>query len=280
MYTRFAVSGEARLELSTFLSISAKMLSWSTLSALVVQVTISSASAGSSTLMSGGAIVAYDISTESLKVIRNGSLLVTGDRITGIYDAGNVPSLPSDTKKMDVTGKIISPGFIDTHKHGWQTAFKTLASNTTLPEYFLRYGEYATAGLLTADDVYLGELVGIYEALNSGTTTILDHAHHTWSNATSEAGLQACIDSGARVFWAHAFHNVTNYTIEDQVPVFRYLAEKAAFKNTPTSLAIAFDSVGATPPNLAEHKAIMGLANEFNVSVITSHFVGGPWGSV
>jgi len=234
----------------------------------------------SSILLEGGTIIAYDAGTESLRVVRDGSLLVTDDRIAAIYDKGTgKPDLPGNTTTIDASGKIVSPGFIDTHKHGWQTAFKTLASNTTLPEYFLRYGEFATPGLLTPDDVYLGQLVGIYEALNSGTTTILDHAHHTWSNATSDAGLHACIDSGARVFWAHAFHNVTNYTIEDQVPVFRYLAKKAAFKNTPTSLAIAFDSVGTSPPNLAEHQAIMGLAREFNVSAITSHFVGGPWGS-
>jgi len=212
-----------------------------------------------STLLSGGTIIAFDASTESLRVIRDGSVLVTDDRIAGLFDTKS-PSVAKGTKVVDVTGKIISPGFVDTHKHGWQTAFKTLGSNTTLPEYFLRYGEYVTVGLLTPDDVYLGQLTGLYEAINSGTTTTLDHAHHTWSNATAVAGLQACIDSGARVFWAYQFHNVTNYTVEDQLPNFRDIATNASFKGTPTSLAIGFDIVGAQPPNLKENKAIMDLA--------------------
>ena len=37
----------------------------------------------------------------------------------------------------------------------------------------------------------------------------IDHAHHTWSNATARAGLQASIDSGGRIFWSYAFHNIT-----------------------------------------------------------------------
>lgn len=56
-------------------------------------------------------------------------------------------------------GKIVSPGFVDTHRHGWQTAYKTLGSNTTLAEYFDRYGEFTQAGTeFTADDIYLGQV--------------------------------------------------------------------------------------------------------------------------
>ncbi len=217
-----------------------------------------------STLFSGGTIIAFDESSESLRVVRDGSLLVTGNTIAGIFNGAPPPNkVPQGTEIVDTTGKIISPGFIDTHKHGWQTAYKTLASNTTLPEYFMRYSEYAAPALIqpTADDIYLGQLFGIYEALNAGTTTILDHAHHTWSNATAEAGLQASIDSDARVLWAYAFHNVPGQiTIDEQVSHFRALATKASFKDSPTTLAIAFDSIGRTPPNWPEIKAIMGLA--------------------
>ncbi|KAK0625143.1 amidohydrolase [Bombardia bombarda] len=233
----------------------------------------------SSILFSGGTVIAFNYTTESLDVIRNGSVLVVDDRITSVFRGDELGGqmIPEGTEQVNITNKIIAPGMIDTHKHGWQTGFKTLASNTSLVEYFNRYGEFPADGLLNADDVYIGQLAGIYEALNSGVTTILDHAHHSWDPATTEAGLQASIDSGSRIFWGYTFHNVTNFTIDEQLVHFRELATNASYGGTPTELAIAFDSFGPNP-NLRQVDAIVGLATEFNVSAITTHSLQGPWG--
>lgn len=208
--------------------------------------------AAASTLLRGGTIVAFDSDTDSLQVIRDGSLLITDDVISRVFESGQEPPSNStnggdELEVVDVTGKIITPGFIDTHRHGWQTSLKTLASNVTLWDYFQRFSEYASAGLFTADDVYISQLAGLYEALNAGVTTTLDHAHHTWSDETSEAGLAASIESGARVFWAYAFHNVTNYTTAEQYDNFRAIAEEASFEGTRTSLGIACDFFGPDP---------------------------------
>ncbi|GAB1317056.1 hypothetical protein MFIFM68171_07266 [Madurella fahalii] len=233
--------------------------------------------AAASTLLRGGTIISFNRATESLEVIRNGSVLVTDDRIANIF--GSTPpgsELPEGTEEVDITDKILTTGFIDTHRHGWQTAFKTLGSNTSLVEYFNLYGEFANEGLLNADDVYIGQLAGLYEALNAGVTTTVDHAHHTWSDETAEAGLRASIDSGARVFWCYAFHSLQNFTVNEQLANFRALATNASFQGTPTSLGIAYDSFGPNP-NLTEVDAIVGLTREFNISVLTTHSLQGPW---
>ncbi|KAK2029151.1 amidohydrolase [Colletotrichum zoysiae] len=246
---------------------------------LVAAVTATAGLASaSSILLRGGTIIGFDEGSNSLNVIRNGSLLITNDRIASVYTADqSLPQTSNETQVVDVANKIITPGFIDTHRHGWQTAYKTIASNTSLAEYFTRYGEFAAAGLFSADDVYIGQLAGLYEALNAGVTTTLDHAHHTWSNETAEAGLKASIDSGARVFWSYAFHNVTNYTVSEQLENFRDIATKAVFDGTATSLGVACDFFGPNPV-LADVNAVVDIAKEFNVSVITAHSLQGPWG--
>jgi cytosine/adenosine deaminase-related metal-dependent hydrolase len=216
-----------------------------------------------STLLRGGTIVAFDEDSNSLQVIREGSLLIKDDTISGIFESGQEPGSDDgddEREVIDVTGKIITPGFVDTHRHGWQTSLKTLVANSPLWDYLQRFSEFAAAGLLTADDVYISQLAGLYESLNTGVTTIVDHAHHTWSNETGEAGLAASIESGARVFWAYTFHNVTNYTTTEQYAHFRAVADKASFAGTRTSLGIGCDYFGGLTPNKYEIQKVVDLA--------------------
>jgi cytosine/adenosine deaminase-related metal-dependent hydrolase len=235
------------------------------------------AQAATSKLLSGATIISWNDSSNVPHIIQDGHLLVKDDRIASVTT--NKPSgLPNNTEIVDVTGQIITPGFIDTHRHGWQTAFKTIGSNTTLAEYFGRYGEFAAAPHFTAEDVYWGQLAGLLEALNAGVTTSLDHAHHTWSNETAYAGLNASIQSGARVFWAYAFHDIPalNYTVKDQIPNFVEMVEGDAVKDSNVELGISYDSFGPNPP--ADAKVIAKLAKEYNVSAVTTHCLAGPFG--
>ena len=184
-------------------------------------------------------------------MLRNNSVLIVDDQINAIFDSSssNV-TIPTGTEVVDVAGKIISPGFVDTHRHGWQTAFKTIASNTSLSEYFARYGEFASQDLFTADDIYWGQLAGHLENLNAGVTSILDHAHGSWSDATAQAGLNGSIDSGARVFHAYTVHPLTNnYTIDDQLAKLKSIAQEGLYKNTSVSLGLAYDFFCCATPD-------------------------------
>ncbi|KAI9146714.1 5'-deoxyadenosine deaminase [Paramyrothecium foliicola] len=236
--------------------------------------------ASSSILFTSGTIIAFDHQANDLNVIRNGSVLIEQDRITGIWSNDETPSvpIPPNTTVVDATGKIISPGFIDTHRHHWQTLFKTMFSNITLTQYFARFGERASAGRISAEQVYIGQLAGLYESLNAGTTTVLDHAHHTWSDETSWAGLNASIDSGARVFWSYAISEVGNYSIPAQLSNFREIANAAPQMDTAVELGIAFDCFDDGSVDQETIAAIVALAKESNVSVITTHSGGGVYG--
>jgi len=58
------------------------------------------------------------ITMEGDQVIENGDILVENNRITAIGASGSL-SAPAGAKVIDVAGKTIVPGFVDTHAHMW-----------------------------------------------------------------------------------------------------------------------------------------------------------------
>lgn len=157
-------------------------------------------------LYEGATVIAFNQTDEKLTVLREASVLIEGDTITAVQE-GRIADLPPNTTRIDATDKIVGTGYVDTHHHLWQTAFRTLGSNTTLAEYFQRYSEYGPAVQhYTPEDVYIGQLAGILELLHEGTTTVLDHAHASWSDETVDAGLNATLDGGVRAVFASAIH--------------------------------------------------------------------------
>ena len=81
-----------------------------------------------SILLQNGVIL-FHTSSDHITPLHNTDLLITGNLIAKI-----APSIspPANTRVIDCTSKIISPGFIDTHHHLWQTQLKGRFSDDTL----------------------------------------------------------------------------------------------------------------------------------------------------
>ena len=218
-------------------------------------------SIASSVLLQGGTIIAFNQTTNELQILRNGSVLVTDDRIVDVYEESNhgVP-IPDDVEVVSVQNQIVVPGFIDTHHHLWQSVLRTIDSNVTLASYFAFFGDNGPGETqFTPEDSYVSQIVGALESLSAGVTTIVDHAHGSWSNATADAILEANIDSGARIYYGFSIHNLTNnWTIPEQIAKFSELASVGSYKKTPVSLGLAFDSFSTAQPD--EVKQLTELA--------------------
>jgi hypothetical protein len=105
-----------------------------------------------------------------------GSLVVEDGCIARIELGPNVDfGEESFDRIIDCRGKIVSPGFISTHHHLWQTQLKGMYGNHTLIEY-LPTGLVGGA-LYSPEDAFWGELGGAMEAIDAGTTTVVDHSH-------------------------------------------------------------------------------------------------------
>lgn len=67
-----------------------------------------------SLLLKGGRIITMN----GDEVIENGDILIENNRIKAIGASGSL-TMPSDAAVIDVKGKTLTPGFVDTHAHMW-----------------------------------------------------------------------------------------------------------------------------------------------------------------
>src|SRR6186997_2975179 len=103
---------------------------------------------------------------------------LTGDVLVedGLVAAIGPGLSAGDAGLVDVTGNVVMPGFVDTHRHTWQTPFRGVCADWTLEEYF-RGIRMTVSPNCSAEDVYAGNYVGALEALDAGVTTLLDFSH-------------------------------------------------------------------------------------------------------
>ena len=84
-----------------------------------------------SMLLKGGTVLTHEAKDHVLPV--KADLLIEGNYITKIEE--NIEA-PTGCEVIDCTDKILSPGFIDTHHHVWQTLLKGRHANHLLLDYF------------------------------------------------------------------------------------------------------------------------------------------------
>lgn len=83
-------------------------------------------------------LVPAEDDSDSTVPLRSHCLLIEGSRIKRIAPEIQAPF--SDTTVIDCTGKIVSPGFIDTHQHVWEFLLKGRHSDDIFPQYVLKGG--------------------------------------------------------------------------------------------------------------------------------------------
>ncbi|MER7210673.1 amidohydrolase family protein [Streptosporangium sp. NPDC000239] len=156
---------------------------------------------GGRLVIRGGAVMSMDPAVGDFE---DADVLVEGGRIVAVG-----PGLDAqDANVIDARGRVVMPGFVDTHHHQFETAERAFLPNGLLtddgsgsPSAQPNYGEHILGRFAPAyrpQDVYVNVLFAGLSQLDAGVTTVLDVSQIHHSPEHTDATVQALVDTGRR----------------------------------------------------------------------------------
>ena len=150
------------------------------------------------TLLKGGWVVTMAAGEAPFR----GDVLIEDQRISAV---GRLDAV-EDAEIVDAGRHIVLPGFVDSHRHMWQSALRMIACDWTLEQYFARMrGELAPR--FGPEDTFAATLLGVMEALDAGITTVVDWSHNINSPDDADSAWQALVDGGGRAVFSYGTSN-------------------------------------------------------------------------
>jgi cytosine/adenosine deaminase-related metal-dependent hydrolase len=178
-------------------------------------------------IIRGGSVMTMDPSMPNKGEWPTADVLVEGKKILAVgqnLHAGGAA-------EIDARGRIVMPGFIDTHHHQFETALRSYLADGVL----INDGSGSASGSTTyfesvllgfapvyrVQDVYINELFGGLSQLDDGVTTVHDVSQIHHSPQHSDAAIQALFDTGRRAafgYFESAGANILGTNPNNQYP--------------------------------------------------------------
>ncbi|KAF8585129.1 Metallo-dependent hydrolase [Ramaria rubella] len=228
-----------------------------------------------SLILQGGYVLHFDPASSPTNpriTFKIQDILIQGTNIVKIEES--IP-VPANATVINAGNHIVSPGFVDTHRHLWQAVLRGIVHPRAIADQSLI--EYACSvktvcqPLLTSEDMYWSQLAGACEAISAGITTILDHAHCTTSRAHIDRMLDASCDSGLRSVFAYSKVNPESWK-EWQLAHIRAVGRRLqASPDQRVTLGLGYDGFVRESP--ADVAATLAAAKSSGSSLTTAHIV-------
>lgn len=226
-------------------------------------------------LIRGGRVLTAEPGEETARVA---DVLVEGDAIREIAPAIHA----DDCRVIDAADAIVCPGFVDAHRHVWQTPLRGVAADWSLFDYFARM-RAIHAAFFGPEDVYLGNHAGALEALAAGVTTLVDHCHVLRTPEHADEALRGLADAGIRGVFCYGLFPVPTqhpFTMSTD-PDWRFDDARRIRRGPLASdggllrFGVAPGEVEAMPFEAIERE--IRFARELGAHTISCHVAMGAW---
>jgi cytosine/adenosine deaminase-related metal-dependent hydrolase len=203
------------------------------------------------TLITGGTVLSMDPAVGDLAA---GDVLVEDGAIAAVADRIDAP----DAEVIDARNRIVMPGFVDNHRHTWQTAFRGVGADWSFADYLA-----AIHGTLRPnyqpEDVYLGNLLGRLDALHCGVTTMLDWFHCAQGPEHADAAVAGLRDAPGRSIFCYGAAYRTSDPTEAEIRRVRATVPGDAL------VSMAFGLRGAQDTDIPTVARELKLADELGL---------------
>jgi cytosine/adenosine deaminase-related metal-dependent hydrolase len=146
-------------------------------------------------LIQGGTILSMDAQVGDLP---RGDILIEGSKIVRVAERIEA----RDARIIDGRGRIVIPGFVDTHRHAWEGQLRRINPNSADLMNYIDGTHNSFATKYRPRDMYVGNLLTSLGALDAGITTLIDNSHNSRTLEHARAAVDGLADAGIRALHA------------------------------------------------------------------------------
>jgi len=137
----------------------------------------------------------------------NKKLVIDQGKIIKILDPHESSQEFNPKKVWNVEGKLILPGFINTHCHLFQTFMRGLGKDLTFIKW-MNNSVRLMMPYLDEEAIFLAAMIGCMESIRSGTTTLVDFMYAHVKPHFADEVVRAFVDCGIRGVLARGMTDV------------------------------------------------------------------------
>jgi 5-methylthioadenosine/S-adenosylhomocysteine deaminase len=143
-------------------------------------------------VITGGTVVTMD---GSRRVLTPGAVAIVNTEIAAVGPAADIGGAYRARRVMDVPGRVVMPGLVNTHGHAPMVMYRGLADDVALMDWLQQYIFPAEAKTVAPAFVRAGTNLAAVEMIRSGTTTFTDmyYFEEEIARAAKAAGLRAVL---------------------------------------------------------------------------------------